>query len=76
MTPPNPSEPRLAIVVNDQPMTIAKGMTIEQLLRELELPRRGVAVELNREIVPHRELGERLLQQGDRVEVVALVGGG
>jgi thiamine biosynthesis protein ThiS len=76
MTAENATDSRLAIFVNDQPISVADGLTIGQLLLELELPRRGIAVELNREIVPNVELAERRLKAGDRLEIVALVGGG
>jgi sulfur carrier protein len=40
--------------------------------------REGVpcAVEVNRSLVPHRRHAEHALRDGDRVEVVTLVGGG
>ncbi len=36
----------------------------------------GVALELNRKVVPARKLAEQRLSEGDRVEVVSFVGGG
>jgi thiamine biosynthesis protein ThiS len=42
----------------------------------LGLKRRGLAVEVNGNIIPHRELSSYRLKAADRVEVVALVGGG
>ena len=46
------------------------------MLEALELPREGVAVEVNRGIVPKRAHQEVLLSDGDEVEVVTFVGGG
>jgi sulfur carrier protein len=40
------------------------------------MPTRGVAVEVNHEIVPRHLHEQQRLQEGDRLEVVSLVGGG
>ncbi|MFM7807769.1 MAG: sulfur carrier protein ThiS [Planctomycetota bacterium] len=50
--------------------------TVRDLLRTLG--REGVpcAVEVNLKLVPHREHAAHALKDGDRVEVVTLVGGG
>lgn len=50
--------------------------TIASLLEQLQIPTRGVAVELNEQIVPRSQHAQRTLQPGDRLEVVSLVGGG
>ena len=46
------------------------------LLQKLEVTSEKVAVELNLEILPKGEYASRELADGDRVEVVAFVGGG
>lgn len=66
----------ISIHVNDQRVELAAGASVLQLLAQLGLQRRGLAVEVNGDIVPQQALGERLLQADDRVEVVSLVGGG
>jgi thiamine biosynthesis protein ThiS len=35
-----------------------------------------VAVELNRQLVPRAQFAQRMLAEGDELEVVTLVGGG
>lgn len=47
-----------------------------QLLEELTATGPGVAVERNREVVRRAEYATCLLQPGDEVEIVRLVGGG
>ena len=66
----------IKVMVNEQVLQLPAESTVEQLLEVLGLQRRGIAVEVNNAIVPHRELASRRLMAGDRVEVVALVGGG
>lgn len=70
------SHPTIAIHVNAQQVDVAAGASVLELLAQLGLQRRGLAVEVNGEIVPRQAWGERLLQADDRVEVVSLVGGG
>ncbi|OHB79261.1 MAG: thiamine biosynthesis protein ThiS [Planctomycetes bacterium RBG_16_64_12] len=66
----------MEISVNGEPRRIAEGTTVGQLLDELELTTRYVAVEVNRELVPRRRHAEHRLAEGDRLEIVTLVGGG
>lgn len=51
-------------------------LTVTELLDELGLAGRRVAVEVNRRIVPRAQHGEASLAEGDQVEVVEFVGGG
>lgn len=64
------------IVVNGQKRQVAERATVAWLLEQLELTGRGVAVEVNRQIVPRSQHADCRLQQGDQLEVVTLVGGG
>jgi len=64
------------IIVNGVSREAADGTTIAELLTQLDIPPRGVAVELNLDILPGAQLPERLLSEGDRLEIVSLVGGG
>lgn len=49
---------------------------VAELLAELRLAERPVAVEINREVTPRAQHAERVLQEGDCIEIVTLVGGG
>jgi sulfur carrier protein len=64
------------ITVNGESRTVEEGLTIADLLGQLTLPNRGIAVELNLEVVPRSRHGEWKLAEGDTLEVVSLVGGG
>jgi len=70
------TDERMTIVVNGQPRQLARPATVAELLRQLEMPTRGVAVEVNLQIVPRLRHAEHLLAEGDRLEIVTLVGGG
>ena len=64
------------IVLNGQAQQLPGPLTVAQLLANLKMPQRGVAVEVNQEIVPRSLHEQHQLQDGDRLEVVSLVGGG
>ena len=70
------SERMITVRVNDEQRRVTEGCTVADLLRELGLAPEVVAVEINRTLVPRRERAERRLAEGDRVELVTLVGGG
>ncbi len=67
----------MMIRVNGKEREIGEGWTLLDLLEELGVePGRGVAVERNREIVPKGRYKEVVLEDGDVLEIVTLVGGG
>lgn len=57
-------------------MELEGGSTIANLLKQLELDPRLVAVELNLEIVPKATYEEKKIADGDSIEIVHFVGGG
>jgi sulfur carrier protein len=64
------------VLVNGQLKSLPADATIADLLRQLEVPARQVAVEVNQELVPRTEHAERRLADGDQLEIVGFVGGG
>jgi sulfur carrier protein len=66
----------MEITVNDQPRQVADGITIADLLEQLQLSGKPVAVEVNLSLVPKAKHAKHQLAQGDRLEIVTLVGGG
>lgn len=50
--------------------------TVEHLLEELGLAGQAVAVEVNQAVVPKKQHGQATLEDGDKIELVTLVGGG
>jgi sulfur carrier protein len=64
------------IVMNGEPREIEAGTTVARLLAVLEMQPRLLAVERNFELVPRTRHAECVLEDGDRLEIVTLVGGG
>ena len=65
----------MRIEVNGEPREVEAG-TILALVETLGLDPKKVAVERNLEIVPRSLHAETALADGDRIEIVQLVGGG
>ena len=66
----------IQIQFNGQPHQVQAGATIEQLLQQFKMEPRYVAVEVNLALVPRGQHAQYVLKDGDRLEVVTLVGGG
>lgn len=66
----------MTITLNGEAHPIAESTTLLQLIEQLELNPRQVAVEVNQQLVPREEHSDRILHDGDSLEVVTLVGGG
>ena len=66
----------IEIVVNGNGQTHPRPLSVADLLQEMALAGKKVAVERNGEIVPRTSHGATLLANGDRLEIVVAVGGG
>lgn len=64
------------IRLNGEPKDLPEGTTVADLLNDLGVSDRPVAVERNGHIVPRSEHASTTLAPGDRVEVVSFVPGG
>lgn len=66
----------MRVTVNDEARELPEGATVADLVRQLGLGPRRIAVEVNRDVVPRATYGAVALRDGDVVEVVHFVGGG
>lgn len=66
----------MEILLNGEPRTIDRGLTVAALLEQAGLADRRVAIEVNRQIVPRSLHATQTFADGDRVEIVHAIGGG
>lgn len=66
----------MRIELNGSPKELDGSPTVADLVRQLGLERAACAVEVNARLVRTSEHPTHALREGDRVEVVTLVGGG
>jgi len=66
----------ITIKVNGETRQIKENATVAELLQELGVGGRRVAVERNREIINRDSYRSTVIQDGDVFEVIEFVGGG
>jgi sulfur carrier protein len=76
MSPSEKSSSAMNIHLNGQPRDIPARCTVADLLVEMQLESRMVAVEVNLHGGARAQHGQHVLHEGDRLEIVTLVGGG
>ena len=66
----------MQLTINGETRQFAASLTIAELLEMVGLQGKPVAVERNLEVVSYTKYDEVTLVDGDRLEIVTLVGGG
>jgi sulfur carrier protein len=66
----------MTITVNGEPREIIRARTVAELIDELVLPAPATLVEHNGLALRRNEWPERVLAEGDQVELVRIVAGG
>jgi thiazole synthase len=64
------------IVVNGDTREVGEQTTVANIIAELGLAGKRIAVELNTEILPFQQHATHILQAGDKLEIVQAIGGG
>ena len=66
----------MVVVVNGAAREVPEGTTVAGLIESLGMGSGAVAAEVNQKLVPKRSHAGTALREGDKVELVSLVGGG
>ncbi len=66
----------ISLIVNGTPHRFEQTPNVAQLLEQLALKGKRIAVERNGEIVPRSRFADEILSDGDKLEIVVAVGGG
>ena len=66
----------MRITINGESRNFETPLTLSNLLQQLGLDKRKIAVERNREIVPHSTFQQTDIFDGDTLEIVHFIGGG
>ena len=67
---------KIKIKINGKLNIIDDKTKVSVLLRDLKVPLRKVAIELNREIIDKKKLNKINLKVNDKIEIVHFIGGG
>jgi thiazole synthase len=66
----------MIVYVNGESREIAENTHVADVIADMGLAGRRIAVELNKEILPFDQYGTQALQANDRLEIVHAIGGG
>lgn len=66
----------MKLVINGENTSLPRPCTVRELLEQRGLGQAPCAVEVNARLVKKFDHSQHLLAEGDRVEIVTLVGGG
>ena len=67
---------KIKIKVNGKTTTIVDKITLAELIKDLKIPLRKVAIELNKEIIDKKRIRKIKLKNNDVIEIVHFIGGG
>lgn len=68
--------PPMELIVNGESKNLPEPLSVAELVNELGVTGRRIALELNGEIVPRGEFEATMLAPGDKLEIVQAIGGG
>jgi sulfur carrier protein len=67
---------KIKIKLNGKFSTINENLSLSIFLKELKIPLKKVAIELNQEIIDKNNLKTIKLKNDDKIEIVHFIGGG
>ena len=67
---------KIKIRVNGKFEYVYDNFSVSDLLKNLKIPMKKVAIELNQEIIDKKKIKKKKFKDGDVVEIVHFIGGG
>ena len=67
---------KIKIRVNGKVKSIPKDYKVSDLVKNLKIPIKKVAIELNQEIIDKKKIDKIILKKNDKIEIVHFIGGG
>ncbi|WP_336222293.1 sulfur carrier protein ThiS [Citrobacter amalonaticus] len=66
----------MRIQFNDEPMQCAEGLSVHNLLTQLNQVKPGTALALNQQILPREQWEQHIVQEGDQILLFQVIAGG
>ena len=67
---------KIKIKVNGKFKSVTENYKISDLVKDLKIPLKKVAIELNQEIMDKKKISKIILKKDDKIEIVHFIGGG
>ncbi|BEC39170.1 sulfur carrier protein ThiS [Escherichia coli] len=66
----------MQLLFNDQPMQCVAGLTVHDLLVQLNQQQAGAALAINQQIIPREQWAQHIVQDGDQILLFQVIAGG
>ena len=67
---------KIKIRINGKIKLLRNDLRLSNLLKNLKIPIKKVAIELNNEIIDKKKINKIILKNNDKIEIVHFIGGG
>ena len=67
---------KIKIKINGRFSMISENLNLSVFLKQLKIPLKKVAIELNQEIIDKNKINKIKLKKNDKIEIVHFIGGG
>jgi len=67
---------KIKIKINGKLKSISNNYSVLDLVKNLKIPIKKVAIELNQEIIDKKKISKINLKKNDKIEIVYFIGGG
>ena len=67
---------RIKIKINGKFTTVNENLSLSIFLKQLKIPLKKLAIELNQEIIDKNKTNKIKLKKNDKIEIVHFIGGG
>ena len=67
---------KIEIYINGKKTLIDKGIKLSKLIKDIKIPIKKVAIEMNQRIVNKKQINLINLKKNDKIEIVHFIGGG
>ena len=67
---------KIEIYINGKKTLAVKGIKLSKLIKDLKIPLKKVAIEINHRIINKKQASNISLKKYDKIEIVHFIGGG
>ena len=70
------SQNKIQVFINGKKKYFRKNNNLFSLLNFLQIEKNGIAIEINQSVVPKSQYKNKIIRNGDQIEIVQFIGGG
>ena len=70
------SQNKIQVFINGKKKYFSKNNNLFSLLNFLQVEKNGIAIEINQIVVPKSQYKDKIIRNGDQIEIVQFIGGG